>query len=112
LTRYLEGFNIIFDKIFLRETELDDNANSREGLTVEEGTFWQKIEAVFFPLAAAVVGIGYIIAILVNNPLSAVMSSPHALILMAIFFAIAFFPLRSFFRFMMQKTGNNREQTD
>jgi len=91
---------------------LNDNANSREVLAAEEETFWQKLEAVFFPLAAAVVGIGYIVAILVNNPLSAVMSSPHALILLAIFFAIAFFPLRSFFRFMMEKTGKNREQTN
>jgi len=91
---------------------LDDNTNSREELTVEEETFWQKFEAVFFPLAAAVVGIGYIVAILVNNPLSVVMSSPHALILLAIFFAIAFFPLRSLFRFMMEKTGKNREQAD
>jgi len=87
---------------------LDDNANIRKGATVEEETLWQKIEAIFFPLAAAVVGIGYIVAILVNNPLSAVINSPHALILLVIFFAIAFFPLRSFFRFMMDKTGKSR----
>ncbi len=91
---------------------MDENADSREERTEEEETFWQKFEAVFFPLAAAFVGIGYIVAILVNNPLSAVISSPHALILMAIFFAIAFFPLRSLFRFMMEKIGNEKAQVN
>lgn len=69
-----------------------------------EETFMQKVEALFFPVLAAVVGIGYTVAIFVNNPLSDVLSSPHALILLFIFISIAWFPLRSvYLKFFSKK---------
>ena len=60
-------------------------------------TFMQKAEALFFPALAAVVGIGYTVAILANNTLSEVLGSPHSLILLFIFMAIAWFPIRGIF---------------
>lgn len=72
-----------------------------------EETLMQKIEAIFFPLLAAVVGVGYTVAILVNNPLSEVLASPHALILLFIFISIAWFPLRSLYQnFFTEKDGS------
>ncbi len=62
-----------------------------------------KVEEMLFPIAAAAIGIGYTVAILVNNPLGKVLASPHALILIAIFAGIAFFPLRSLARHLLQK---------
>lgn len=64
----------------------------------ERKTAFQKAEELFFPAAAALIGIGYIVAIFMNNPLDKVLSSPHALILIALFAGIAFFPVRSLFR--------------
>jgi len=61
-------------------------------------TAWQKVEALAFPAGAAFIGVGYTVAILVNNPLKKVFTSPHALILMAIFIGIAFFPIRTLCR--------------
>ena len=68
-------------------------------------TFGQKIEAILFPLAAAVVGIGYSIAILVNNPLETVLVSPHAIVLLIVLIGIAFFPLRSLYRILADDGG-------
>lgn len=61
-------------------------------------TLWQKAESVAFPAGAAIIGVGYTLAILVNNPIKKVFTSPHALILLAIFVGIAFFPLRTLYR--------------
>jgi hypothetical protein len=61
----------------------------------ENKTFWKKMEEAIFPIAAAVIGIGYSIAIFANNPLDRVIRSPHAIIMLAILISIAFFPLRA-----------------
>lgn len=71
-------------------------------------TFWHKLEAVLFPIAAAIAGGGYIISILVNNPIESVIRSPHALILLALFFAIAFYPLKSLYRFVTSKKSEGK----
>jgi hypothetical protein len=68
-----------------------------------EDTFMRKLEALFFPLIAAIVGVGYTVAILANNPLDEVLGSPHALILLFIFISIAWFPLRSVFKSFFSK---------
>jgi len=61
-------------------------------------TAWQKAESLLFPAAAAIIGVGYTLAIFINNPLGKVFHSPHALILVAIFIGIAFFPLRTLYK--------------
>ncbi len=66
---------------------------------------WQKAESLLFPAAAAVIGVGYALAMLVNNPLGKVFHSPHALILLAIFAAIAFFPLKTLYHEVATKAG-------
>lgn len=72
-----------------------------------EETLMQKVEAIFFPLLAVVVGVGYTVAILVNNPFNEVLASPHALILLFIFISIAWFPLRSLYLdFFTEKDGS------
>jgi len=76
--------------------------------TNEEPTVWEKVEAVIFPLAATVIGVGYCLSILINNELSKVVKSPHAIILLVIFVAIAFFPIRSFVR---QLSGKSKEKS-
>jgi len=63
----------------------------------DEETFMQKVEALFFPALAAIVGIGYTVAILTNNNFSDVLGSPHSLILLFIFISIAWFPIRGLF---------------
>ncbi len=65
-----------------------------------------KAEELIFPVAAAVIGIGYTTAILVNNPWEKVAASPHAWILIAIFIGIAFFPLRSMAQQLLAKDGS------
>lgn len=64
-----------------------------------------KAEELIFPVAAAVIGIGYTVAILVNNPWEKVAASPHAWILIVIFLGIAFFPLRSMALHLLAKDG-------
>ena len=79
----------------------------------DDGTlsFWNKLEAAIFPLAAAVIGVGYLIAIFSNNPIQSVLRSPHAIILIAILFSIAFFPIRSVYRQLKkpEEDGQNVE---
>lgn len=65
-----------------------------------------KAEELIFPVAAAVIGIGYTVAILVNNPWEKVAASPHAWILIAIFLGIAFFPLRSMALHLLARDGS------
>ena len=71
-------------------------------------SFWNKLEAAIFPLAAAVIGIGYTVAIFVNNPIQGVLHSPHAIILIMILFSIAFFPIRSVYRQLKNPGQENR----
>ena len=68
-----------------------------------------KAEELVFPVAAAVIGIGYTAAILVNNPWEKVAASPHAWILIAIFLGIAFFPLRSMVTQLTAKDDPSRK---
>jgi len=68
-------------------------------------SFFSRLEAILFPLLAGVIGIGYTVAIFVNNPLIEVLTSPHAIILIIIFISIAYFPLRSIF----QSTKNKND---
>lgn len=78
--------------------------------------FWQRFEAVVFPLLAAVIGIGYSVAMFVNNPVNSVIRSPHALILLAMLIAITFFPVRSLYRFFVgageADDGEDKERSD
>ena len=71
-----------------------------EQITLEDNkeSIWAKTEAVIFPVLAGIIGIGYSVAILVNNPITEVLTSPHALILLAVFISIAYFPLRAAYR--------------
>lgn len=71
---------------------MDNKDEKRNGHTPST---LHKAEELIFPVAAAVIGIGYTVAILVNNPWEKVAASPHAWILIFIFLGIAFFPLRS-----------------
>lgn len=64
-----------------------------------------KAEELIFPVAAAVIGVGYTVAILVNNPWEKVAASPHAWILIVIFLGIAFFPLRSMALHLLARDG-------
>jgi hypothetical protein len=64
----------------------------------ENRTYWKKMEEAIFPIAAAVIGIGYSIAIFANNPLDTVIRSPHAIIILIILISIAFFPLRAAYK--------------
>lgn len=74
--------------------------------------FWQRFEVVAFPLLAAVIGIGYSVAILLNNPVDSVIHSPHAIIVLVMLISITFFPLRSLYRFLISgdeaDDGENR----
>ncbi len=65
-----------------------------------------KAEELVFPVAAAVIGLGYTAAILLNNPWEKVAASPHAWILIVIFLGIAFFPLRSMALHLSAKDGS------
>jgi hypothetical protein len=64
----------------------------------DERMTWRKAESLIFPISATVIGVGYAAAILINNEPGKVLHSPHALILLAIFFAITFFSLRTLYR--------------
>jgi len=64
---------------------------------------------VVFPLLAAVIGIGYSVAIFANNPAGSVIHSPHAIILLVMLIGITFFPLRSLYRFF---TGAGAGEAD
>lgn len=77
--------------------------------TEENAGFLKKLETVIFPLAAAVIGIGYSIAILNNNPLERVLHSPHAIILLLILVSIAFFPLRALYKQARGQTQNRHD---
>lgn len=81
-----------------------------------EMSSWQRFEAVAFPLLAAVIGIGYSVAIFANNPANSVIHSPHALILLAMLISITFFPIRSLFRFLISAgeagDGEDENQPD
>ncbi len=74
-----------------------------------EDDFGQKLEAVIFPLLAGIIGVGYCVGILFNNPLASVTGSPHALILLAIFAAIAFFPIKSLLTVLAGKSGQEKQ---
>ena len=74
----------------------------------EKQTPWRKAEALIFPLAASIIGVGYACAILVNNALERVFRSPHALLLLAMFCAITFFSVRS----LVQEIRNESENGD
>ena len=80
----------------------------------DDGTlsFWNKLEAAIFPLAAAVIGIGYTAAILANNPIQNVLRSPHAIILLLILLSIAFFPIRSVYRQLKNSEPESRSEVD
>ncbi len=69
--------------------------NAKEKHGGQTPSVLHKAEEMVFPVAATIIGIGYTVAILVNNPWEKVASSPHAWILIMIFLGIAFFPLRS-----------------
>lgn len=78
-----------------------------------EETFFGKLEALFFPLLAAVVGLGYTVAILANNPLGEILGSPHALILLFIFLSIAWFPVRSLYqKFFPKKMADDTSDSN
>lgn len=82
----------------------------RSIMETEENTgFFKKLETVIFPLAAAIIGIGYTLAILNNNPLERVLHSPHAIILLLILLSIAFFPLRALYK---QARGQAQDRHD
>ncbi len=61
-----------------------------------------------FPLLAAIIGLGYTAAILINNPLGRVLHSPHAIILIVIFLSIAYFPLRSLLEQFKKSGGEDK----
>ena len=71
-------------------------------------SFWNKLEAAIFPLAAAVIGIGYTVAIFANNPIQSVLRSPHAIILILILFSIAFFPIKAVYRQLKKPEQKNQ----
>ncbi|MFQ5432119.1 MAG: hypothetical protein ACE5EN_06395 [Nitrospinota bacterium] len=73
-------------------------------------SFWNKLEAAIFPLAAAIIGVGYTVAIFVNNPVQIVLHSPHAIILIVILLSIAFFPIRSVY--LQLKTPEHESQRE
>lgn len=80
----------------------------------DDGTlsFWNKLEAAIFPLAAAVIGIGYTVAIFANNPVQKVLQSPHAIILILILFSIAFFPIRSVYQQLKNPGRESHSEVD
>ena len=77
----------------------------------ENAGFLKKLETAIFPIAAAVIGIGYTVAILKNNPLDKVLNSPHAIIFLLILLIIAFFPLRSLYK-QLREQNQNRLDSD
>ncbi|GMT41698.1 MAG: hypothetical protein IEMM0002_0109 [bacterium] len=63
----------------------------------------QKFETVCFPLLAALIGVGYVAAVLFNNPFDSVIHSPHALVLLVILIIITIFPIRSLYKLLGNK---------
>jgi len=75
-------------------------------------SFWNKLEAAIFPIAAAIIGIGYTTAIFANNNVQNVLRSPHAIILIAILLSIAFFPIRSVYRQLKKPERESQNGAD
>lgn len=75
----------------------------------ESTGFLKKLETAVFPIVAAVIGIGYTIAIFSNNPLERVLRSPHAIILLLILLSIAFFPLRALYKQVREQTEESKD---
>jgi len=75
-------------------------------------SFWNKLEAAIFPLAAAIIGFGYTAAIFANNPIQNVLHSPHAIILIVILLSIALFPIRAVYMQLKKPERENQTDTD